>query len=125
MALGQLKSFVNDKIDAGKESIQNWGSSTLPSYNPSGAQAMFYPIDLRGEKRPTIEFSVFDTSSGSVDIKTIFFPAPGGIQIQDGAQYNNLDLGALGGALDIPDLAPSTSPTPDAPATGPNLPLGF
>ena len=33
--------------------------------------------------------------------------------------------GALGGALDLPDLAPPSSPTPDAPATGPNLPLGF
>ena len=33
--------------------------------------------------------------------------------------------GALGGgALDIPDLAPSTSPKPDAP-TDPVLPLGF
>ena len=36
--------------------------------------------------------------------------------------------GALGGALDIPDLgnpmAAPDSPTPDAPATGP-LPLGF
>ena len=32
--------------------------------------------------------------------------------------------GALGG-LDLPDLAPPSSPTPDAPATGPNLPLGF
>ena len=34
------------------------------------------------------------------------------------------DLG--GGALDLPDFAaPPSSPTPDAPATGPNLPLGF
>ena len=36
--------------------------------------------------------------------------------------------GALGG-LDIPDMgnpmAPPSSPTPDAPATGPILPLGF
>ena len=32
--------------------------------------------------------------------------------------------GALGG-LDLPDLAPPSSPTPDAPATGPVLPLGF
>ena len=36
--------------------------------------------------------------------------------------------GALGG-LDIPDMgnpmAGRSSPTPDAPATGPNLPLGF
>ena len=33
------------------------------------------------------------------------------------------DLG--GGALDLPDFAAPTSPTPDAPATGPVLPLGF
>ena len=32
--------------------------------------------------------------------------------------------GALGG-LDLPDLAAPTSPSPDAPTTGPLLPLGF
>ncbi len=38
----------------------------------------------------------------------------------------DLGGGALGGALDLPDFAaPPSSPTPDAPATGPNLPLGF
>ena len=40
----------------------------------------------------------------------------------------DLGGGALGG-LDIPDMgnpmAPTSSPTPDAPATGTNLPLGF
>ena len=40
----------------------------------------------------------------------------------------DLGGGALGG-LDIPDMGnsmtPPSSPTPDAPATGPNLPLGF
>ncbi len=36
----------------------------------------------------------------------------------------DLGGGALGG-LDLPDLAPPSSPTPDAPATGPVLPLGF
>ena len=43
---------------------------------------------------------------------------------------SNLGTGALGGALDIPDLggnpmAAPDAPTPDAPATGPILPLGF
>ena len=42
---------------------------------------------------------------------------PGGIGVALGG-------GALGG-LDLPDLAPPSSPTPDAPATGPVLPLGF
>ena len=36
----------------------------------------------------------------------------------------DLGGGGLGGALDLPDLG-APSPTPDAPATGPNLPLGF
>ena len=44
---------------------------------------------------------------------------------------SNLGTGALGGALDIPDLgnpmAAPDSPTPDAPAAGPKspIPLGF
>ena len=33
--------------------------------------------------------------------------------------------GGIGGGLDLPDLAAPSSPTPDAPATSPNLPLGF
>jgi len=38
----------------------------------------------------------------------------------------DLGGGALGGALDLPDFAaPPSSPTPDTPATGPKLPLGF
>ena len=37
----------------------------------------------------------------------------------------DLGGGALDGALDLPDFAAPTSPTPDAPATGPKLPLGF
>ena len=45
---------------------------------------------------------------------------PGGI----GGALGDLGGGALGG-LDLPDLAPPSSPTPDAPATGPVLPLGF
>ena len=46
---------------------------------------------------------------------------PGGI----GGALGDVGGGALGGALDFenPMAAPS-SPTPDAPATGPNLPLG-
>ncbi len=46
-------------------------------------------------------------------------------KIMESVLPGGLGTGALGGALDIPDLAPSTSPTPDAPATGPVLPLGF
>ena len=47
---------------------------------------------------------------------------PGGI----GGALGDVGGGALGGALDFenPMAAPS-SPTPDAPATGPVLPLGF
>ena len=52
---------------------------------------------------------------------------PGGI----GGALGDVGGGALGGLGEsiIPDMdnpmAPPSSPTPDAPATGPNLPLGF
>ena len=45
---------------------------------------------------------------------------PGGI----GGVVGGGALGGLGGALNLPDLAAPSSPTPDAP-TSPNLPLGF
>ena len=47
---------------------------------------------------------------------------PGGI----GGALGDVGGGALGGALDFENpMAPPSSPTPDAPATGPVLPLGF
>ena len=46
---------------------------------------------------------------------------PGGI----GGALGDVGGGALGG-LDIPDMGnPMAPPSSDAPATGPNLPLGF
>lgn len=98
--LGKLKSIVGDKIDAGKNALNNWGAGSIPSYNPGGSQAMMYPLTLRNEPRPCIEFTVYDTSGGGVEMKTIWFPAPGGITFSDGAQYSAFDLGALGGAID-------------------------
>ena len=47
---------------------------------------------------------------------------PGGI----GGALGDVGGGALGGALDFKNpMAPPTSTSPDKPATGPNLPLGF
>ena len=50
---------------------------------------------------------------------------PGGI----GGSLGSGGIGGALGGLDIPDMGnsmtPPSSPTPDAPATGPNLPLGF
>jgi len=47
---------------------------------------------------------------------------PGGI----GGALGDVGGGALGGALDFENpMAPPTSTSPDKPATGPNLPLGF
>ena len=49
-------------------------------------------------------------------------------KVMESVLPGGLGTGALGGALDIPDLgnpmAAPDSPTPDAPAAGP-LPLGF
>ena len=47
---------------------------------------------------------------------------PGGI----GGALGDVGGGALGGALNFENpMAPSSPTSPDAPATGPNLPLGF
>ena len=47
---------------------------------------------------------------------------PGGLGDLGGGALNG--LGGLIPDMDNP-IAPPSSPTPDAPATGPNLPLGF
>ena len=51
-------------------------------------------------------------------------------KVMESVLPGGLGTGALGGALDIPDIAnPMAAPTaptaPDAPAAGPALPLGF
>ena len=61
-----------------------------------------------------------DAIIDNVNSKIMESVLPGGL--------GDLGGGALGG-LDIPDMGnpmtPPSSPTPDAPATGPVLPLGF
>ena len=63
-----------------------------------------------------------DAIIDNVKSKIIESVLPGGI----GGALGDVGGGALGGALNFENpMTPPSSPTPDAPATGPNLPLGF
>ena len=50
-------------------------------------------------------------------------------KVMESVLPGGLGTGALGGALELPDIGNPTaapdSPTPDAPPAGPQLPLGF
>ena len=97
---GQITKFVNKEITGAFSSIRDQLGSTvgIGRYD-SGAEGLMYPMELRGQKnRPCIEFTAYDTSSGSVDLKTLWFPCPSNIAISDTASYSTIDLGALGGA---------------------------
>jgi len=105
--IGKLKNLLSDEISGAFGSVTSQFSSITDSLGfgfskagyDSNAEGIMYPLELRSqEDRPCIEFTAFDTSSGSVVQKTIWFPCPAGISISDSATYNSIDLGALGGA---------------------------
>lgn len=98
--IGQIKKLIGKEISGAVDSITSQlGLNNFAGYN-SGAEGLMYPLELRNQtNRPCIEFTAYDTSSGDVQLKTIWFPCPAGIEINDQASYNTIDLGALGGAL--------------------------
>lgn len=98
--IGQIKNLIGNEISGAVDSITSQlGLNNFAGYN-SGAEGLMYPLELRNQtNRPCIEFTAYDTSSGDVQLKTIWFPCPAGIAINDQASYNTIDLGALGGAL--------------------------
>jgi hypothetical protein len=98
--IGQIKNLIGNEISGAVDSFASQlGLGNFAGYN-SGAEGLMYPLELRGQAdRPCIEFTAYDTSSGDVQLKTIWFPCPAGIEINDQATYNTIDLGALGGAL--------------------------
>jgi hypothetical protein len=98
--IGQIKKLIGKEISGAVDSITSQlGLNNFAGYN-SGAEGLMYPLELRNQpNRPCIEFTAYDTSSGDVRLKTIWFPCPAGIEISDQASYNTIDLGALGGAL--------------------------
>ena len=98
--IGQIKNLIGNEISGAVDSITSQlGLNNFGGYD-SGAEGLMYPLELRNQtSRPCIEFTAYDTSSGDVQLKTIWFPCPAGIEINDQATYNTIDLGALGGAL--------------------------
>jgi hypothetical protein len=98
--IGQIKKLIGREISGAFDSItDSLGFGFRAAGYDSNAEGLMYPLELRSqEDRPCIEFTAFDTSSGSVVQKTIWFPCPSGIAISDSASYNSIQLGALGGA---------------------------
>lgn len=98
--IGQIKNLIGNEINGAINSITDQLGFGLRGGYGSGAEGLMYPLELRNQPdRPCIEFTAYDTSSGQVDLKTIWFPCPAGIEIGDQASYNTINLGALGGAL--------------------------
>ena len=100
--MGLIKKLIGNEISGAVSSVTSQLGNFFggaPGYS-SGAEGLMYPLELRNQAdRPCIEFTAYDTSSGDVQLKTIWFPCPAGIEINDQATYNTIDLGALGGAL--------------------------
>ena len=98
--IGKIKKLIGNEISGAVSSITDQLGFGLRGGYDSGAEGLMYPLELRSQsQRPCIEFTAYDTSSGDVQLKTIWFPCPAGIEISDQATYNTIDLGALGGAL--------------------------
>lgn len=98
--IGKIKNLIGKEINGAINSVTDQLGFGLRGGYDSGAEGLMYPPELRSQSdRPCIEFTAYDTSSGDVQLKTIWFPCPSGIAISDAATYSTIDLGALGGAL--------------------------
>lgn len=98
--IGKIAKLIGNEVSSALGSITDQLGFGLRGGYDSGAEGLMYPPELRSQsQRPCIEFTAYDTSSGDVQLKTIWFPCPAGIEISDQATYNTIDLGALGGAL--------------------------
>jgi len=108
--IGKITKLIGNEISGAVSSITDQLGFGLRGGYDSGAEGLMYPLELRGQAdRPCIEFTAYDTSSGDVQLKTIWFPCPSGIEISDQATYNTIDLGALGGALNQAVKAAATT----------------
>lgn len=100
---GRIKNLIGSEINGAINSIREQLSFNIGSFKigyETGVEGLMYPMELRDQPdRPCIEFTAYDTSSGQVDQKTVWFPCPSGIQINDQAAYNTIDLGAFGAAI--------------------------
>ena len=90
-------SFVAGKF---KENL--FGGSGGTYQNATMDQgALVYPLDLRSASdRPVVRFTAFERKNkqGGATHHHIYFPAPPGIAFSETANYNTINLGALGGA---------------------------
>jgi hypothetical protein len=59
------------------------------------ASPLIYPEELRSAKRPMMEMKCIKPNDGGNFV--VYVPVPTGIQFQDGASYNDADLGIKGG----------------------------
>ena len=112
MALGQIKKLIKNEITGAFDSVvDQLGFGLRGGYN-SGAEGLMYPLELRNQPdRPCIEFTAYDTSSGDVQLKTIWFPCPAGIEINDQATYNTIDLCLLYTSPSPRDISGSRMPS--------------
>jgi hypothetical protein len=62
---------------------------------------LIFPIELAKGDRPTVEFTCFIKQGDDSKPKRVhtYFPIPAGLSFSDSAEYNNVNLGMLGGAV--------------------------
>ena len=69
---------------------------------PENSNIAYFPSDLRtsvanGKVSPQIEFTVQGSEADGRMYKSIYLPMQGGVTFSDGGNYDNIDLGAIGG----------------------------
>jgi hypothetical protein len=62
---------------------------------------LIFPLELGKGDRPTVEFTCFVKQGDDSKPKRLhtYFPIPAGLNFSDSAEYNNVNLGMLGGAV--------------------------
>ena len=86
--LGEISTRLTDVMGGGPKSTASDDESTK-----------IFPEEMAGNPRPCVCFTCFAQKEGKPKTFDTWFPVPPGVTFSDSANYSELSLGALGGAL--------------------------
>ena len=92
-------SQVTGQLEEITSKFTNIGGSGAKTDAEKNTSDLIFPIEMAGQPRPSVCFTCF----AKVDNKPVqlhtWFPVPSGVAFSDSAEYNSVNLGAIGGAI--------------------------
>ena len=92
-------SQVSGQLEEITSKFTNIGGSGAKTDAEKNTTDLIFPIEMAGQPRPCVCFTCF----AKIDNKPVqlhtWFPVPAGVQFSDSAEYNSVNLGAIGGGV--------------------------